>query len=81
LAARGDLSVKGGTRVRPYIKEVILENFMSHEYSRIPLQRGLNVIVGLTGGKVVDLTWYCRSPRANLYRKRSSFKRSNKEGG
>ena len=49
MAARGDLSVKGGTRVRPYIKEVILENFMSHEYSRIPLQRGLNVIVGPNG--------------------------------
>ncbi|MEM4303514.1 MAG: AAA family ATPase, partial [Candidatus Caldarchaeum sp.] len=36
-------------RARPYIGEVILENFMSHEYSRIPLQAGLNVIVGPNG--------------------------------
>jgi chromosome segregation ATPase len=32
-----------------YIKEVILENFMSHEYSRIRLRRGLNLIVGPNG--------------------------------
>ncbi|MEM2871788.1 MAG: AAA family ATPase [Candidatus Caldarchaeum sp.] len=34
---------------RPYIREVILENFMSHEYSRIQLTNGLNVIVGPNG--------------------------------
>ncbi|MDW7977212.1 MAG: AAA family ATPase [Candidatus Caldarchaeum sp.] len=34
---------------RPYIREVILENFMSHEYSRISLNSGLNVIVGPNG--------------------------------
>ncbi|MEM2910004.1 MAG: AAA family ATPase [Nitrososphaerota archaeon] len=33
----------------PHIKEVILENFMSHEYSRIPLRPGLNVIMGPNG--------------------------------
>jgi len=33
----------------PHIKEVILENFMSHEYSRIPLKPGLNVIMGPNG--------------------------------
>ncbi|MGC8932664.1 MAG: AAA family ATPase [Candidatus Methanodesulfokora sp.] len=32
-----------------YIKEVILENFMSHEYSRIRLKKGLNLIVGPNG--------------------------------
>lgn len=31
------------------IREVILENFMSHEYSRIPLTPGLNVICGPNG--------------------------------
>ena len=31
------------------IQEIILENFMSHEYSRIPLKSGLNIIVGPNG--------------------------------
>jgi chromosome segregation ATPase len=34
---------------RTYIREVILENFMSHEYSRITLSRGLNIIIGPNG--------------------------------
>jgi len=32
-----------------YIREVILENFMSHEYSRIRLKRGVNIITGPNG--------------------------------
>jgi chromosome segregation protein len=31
------------------IQEVILENFMSYEYARIPLKPGLNVVVGPNG--------------------------------
>ncbi|MEM3513710.1 MAG: AAA family ATPase [Candidatus Hadarchaeum sp.] len=31
------------------IREIILENFMSHEYSRVPLKSGLNIIVGPNG--------------------------------
>lgn len=31
------------------IKEVVLENFMSHEYSRIPFAPGLNIITGPNG--------------------------------
>jgi len=31
------------------ILEVILENFMSYEYARIPLKRGLNLICGPNG--------------------------------
>jgi len=31
------------------IKEIILENFMSYEYARIPLREGLNLIVGPNG--------------------------------
>ncbi len=38
-----------GPTPRTFIREVVLENFMSHEYSRIPFTRGLNVIVGPNG--------------------------------
>ncbi len=31
------------------VKEIILENFMSYEYARIPLRDGLNLIVGPNG--------------------------------
>ena len=31
------------------VKEIILENFMSYEYARIPLRGGLNLIVGPNG--------------------------------
>ncbi|MEM3684442.1 MAG: AAA family ATPase [Conexivisphaerales archaeon] len=33
----------------PFIKEVILENFMSYDYGRIPLKPGLNVVLGPNG--------------------------------
>jgi len=32
-----------------YIKEVVLEDFMSYEYSRVPLKPGLNIITGPNG--------------------------------
>ncbi len=32
-----------------YLKEVILENFMSYEYARIPFKNGLNLIIGPNG--------------------------------
>src|SRR5271157_2769934 len=31
------------------VKEIILENFMSYEYARIPLRDGLNLIIGPNG--------------------------------
>ena len=31
------------------IKEIILENFMSYEYARIPFEPGLNIICGPNG--------------------------------
>ncbi|MCS7126536.1 MAG: AAA family ATPase [Aigarchaeota archaeon] len=34
---------------RTYIREVILENFMSHEYSRIPLNPRINIVTGPNG--------------------------------
>jgi len=33
----------------PIISEIILENFMSYEYGRIPLKEGINVITGPNG--------------------------------
>jgi len=33
----------------PTISEIILENFMSYEYGRIPLKKGINVITGPNG--------------------------------
>ncbi|MHC1568303.1 MAG: AAA family ATPase [Candidatus Syntropharchaeia archaeon] len=32
-----------------YVREIILENFMSYEYGRIPLKKGLNIICGPNG--------------------------------
>lgn len=36
-------------RTTTCIKEIILENFMSYEYARIPLREGLNLIIGPNG--------------------------------
>ena len=44
----GELSTREKT-YSPPIKEIILENFMSYEYARIPLTGGLNLIVGPNG--------------------------------
>ena len=38
-----------GELKRPLIKEVIIENFMSYKYARIPLSAGLNIITGPNG--------------------------------
>lgn len=46
-------SVKEVSQERPShltnVREIILENFMSYEYARIPLRDGLNLIVGPNG--------------------------------
>jgi len=42
------------------IREVILENFMSYEYARVPLKDGVNVVVGPNGsGKSSFLVGIC----------------------
>ena len=41
----GELSTREKT-FSPPIKEIILENFMSYEYARIPLTGGLNLKIG-----------------------------------
>ncbi|MBA5942051.1 MAG: AAA family ATPase [Methanophagales archaeon] len=38
-----------GIRTSIWLKEIILENFMSYEYARIPLKQGLNLISGPNG--------------------------------
>lgn len=48
------LEKAGGTlasavTARTYLREVILENFMSHEYSRVKLSPGVNLITGPNG--------------------------------
>src|ERR1700733_4016744 len=44
----GELSSREKT-FSPAIKEIILENFMSYEYARVPLREGLNLVVGPNG--------------------------------
>lgn len=44
-----ELSTEQERAFSPPIKEIILENFMSYEYARIPLNKGLNLIVGPNG--------------------------------
>jgi len=34
---------------KPLIKEVIIENFMSYEYARVPFKSGVNIIMGPNG--------------------------------
>ncbi|MGQ9782292.1 MAG: AAA family ATPase, partial [Nitrososphaeria archaeon] len=42
-------ALKVGVRPSTFIREIILENFMSYEYARIPLAKGLNIICGPNG--------------------------------
>jgi structural maintenance of chromosomes protein 5 len=44
----GELSMREKV-YSPPIKEIILENFMSYEYARIPMREGLNLVVGPNG--------------------------------
>lgn len=44
VEALGEVAIR-----KTYIREVILENFMSHEYSRIPLKPGINIVTGPNG--------------------------------
>ena len=41
--------VNRGARTQMLIREVILENFMSYEYARIPFKKGVNVACGPNG--------------------------------
>ena len=44
----GEFSLREKT-YSPPVKEIILENFMSYEYARIPMKEGLNLVVGPNG--------------------------------
>lgn len=48
-AERPETAERAEARPLPLLHEVILENFMSYEYARIPFQPGLNVICGPNG--------------------------------
>ncbi|MDA4124397.1 MAG: AAA family ATPase [Thaumarchaeota archaeon] len=49
MSRRTEEVSKEATLPQTTIKEIILENFMSYEYARIPLREGLNLIVGPNG--------------------------------
>jgi len=54
---RAESSLKESTKpTGTYIREVILENFMSHEYSRIPLKPGMNLITGPNGKNLIPIS-------------------------
>ena len=56
---------------RPIIKELILENFMSYEYGRIPLEEGLNVIAGPNGAGKSTILVAISLVMGQLYTERS----------
>ena len=60
----------------PPIKEIILENFMSYEYARIPLNQGLNLIVGPNVCPPRDL----RGIRAGVHGAVEEAQRPHQEG-
>ncbi len=49
MSSRAEEASKERGQPRTNVKEIILENFMSYEYARIPLREGLNLIVGPNG--------------------------------
>jgi chromosome segregation ATPase len=49
LSRRAEEVSKEREHLRTNVKEIILENFMSYEYARIPLRDGLNLIIGPNG--------------------------------
>ncbi|KXB06733.1 hypothetical protein AKJ52_01705 [candidate division MSBL1 archaeon SCGC-AAA382C18] len=44
-----DIEMSENEEPKTYVKEIILENFMSYDYARIPVKQGLNVISGPNG--------------------------------
>jgi chromosome segregation ATPase len=49
LSKRAEEVAKERESPRTLVNEIILENFMSYEYARIPLKAGLNLVVGPNG--------------------------------
>jgi len=53
------------------VKEIILENFMSYEYARIPLREGLNLIVGPNGAGKSSILLAISVALGQIYTERS----------
>ena len=54
-----------------WLKEIILENFMSYEYARIPLKRGLNLISGPNGAGKSSILLAISVALGQIYTERS----------
>ncbi len=54
-----------------WIKEVILENFMSYEYARIPLKQGLNLVCGPNGAGKSSILLAISVALGQIYTERS----------
>ncbi len=54
-----------------WLKEIILENFMSYEYARIPLRRGLNLISGPNGAGKSSILLAISVALGQIYTERS----------
>lgn len=62
---------KPAQRVQSTLLEVILENFMSYEYARIPLRRGLNIICGPNGSGKSSILLAIAVALGQIYTERS----------
>ena len=56
---------------RIWLKEIILENFMSYEYARIPLKPGLNLISGPNGAGKSSILLAISVALGQIYTERS----------
>ena len=63
------LTAKESTRI--WLKEIILENFMSYEYARIPLKQGLNLISGPNGAGKSSILLAISVALGQIYTERS----------
>ena len=54
-----------------WLKEIILENFMSYEYARIPLKKGLNLISGPNGAGKSSILLAISVALGQIYTERS----------
>ena len=63
------LTAKESTSI--WLKEIILENFMSYEYARIPLKQGLNLISGPNGAGKSSILLAISVALGQIYTERS----------
>ena len=56
---------------KAFLKEIILENFMSYKYARIPLEAGLNIICGPNGSGKSSILLALSVALGQIYTERS----------